>query len=153
MTPRRRRIERILEHRKKELDEAAAVLSAVRVREAAAKAESEDAEQRAKDAAESRRRLADKGSGVMEFIEAEEWLYATSRRAERAYQALLAVQREVEKVQVVVAEARTRMKQAEQLATRVDLQEKKVADRRERRRDDEAAARIAQRAAAVGGDR
>jgi hypothetical protein len=147
MTPRRRRIERILEHRRKELDDASAVLSAVRAREAAAKAESDTADNAAKDAAEARRRLADKGSGVTEFIEAEEWLYATSRRAEREYQALLGVRREVEKVQAVVAEARTKLKQAEQLAARVDLQEKKLADRRERRRDDEAAARIAQRGA------
>jgi hypothetical protein len=147
MTPRRRRIERILEHRRKELDDASAVLSAVRAREAAAKAESDTADNGAKDAAEARRRLADKGSGVTEFIEAEEWLYATSRRAEREYQALLGVRREVEKVQAVVAEARTKLKQAEQLAARVDLQEKKLADRRERRRDDEAAARIAQRGA------
>jgi hypothetical protein len=153
MTPRRRRIERILEHRQKELDEASAVLSAVRAREAAAAAEAEATDERAKEAAEARRRLADKGSGVTEFIEAEEWLYATSRRAERAYTVLLGVRREVEKVQAVVAAARTKLKQAEQLAARIALQEKKLDDRRERRRDDEAAARIAHRAAGMGGNR
>lgn len=149
MTPRRRRIERILDHRKKELDDVIAVLSAVKAREAAAVAEADAADERLTEATNARRELAAKGSGVTDFIEAEEWLYSTTKRRERAWAAVTAARREVAKVQLAVAEARTKLKQAEQLATRVELSEKKVADRRERRRDDEAAARIAQRNAAV----
>jgi hypothetical protein len=150
MTPRRRRIERILDHRKKELDDVIAVLSAVKAREAAAMAEAEAAEARLAEATDARRELASRGAGVTEFIEAEEWLYSTSKRRERAWVAVTAARREVEKVQLAVAAARTKLKQAEQLATRVELSEKKIADRRERRRDDEAAARIAQRNAYAG---
>lgn len=153
MSPRRRRIERILEHRKKELDDVIAVLAAVKAREAAAVAEADAADARLAEATDARRRLAEKGSGVTEFIEAEEWLYSSTRRRDRAFTAVVAVRREVAKVQAAVAEARTKLKQAEQLATRVELSEKKIADRRERRRDDEAAARIAQRNAAVAGSK
>jgi hypothetical protein len=153
MTPRRRRIERILDHRKKELDDVVAVLAAVKAREAAAVAEAEAADERLSEATEARRQLAEKGSGVTDFIEAEEWLYSSARRRERAWAAVVAVRREVGKVQLAVAEARTKLKQAEQLATRVELSEKKITDRRERRRDDEDAARIAQRNAAVAGSK
>jgi hypothetical protein len=151
MTPRRRRIERILDHRKKELDDVIAVLSAVKAREASAVAEADAADARLTEATNARRELAAKGSGVTEFIEAEEWLYSTTKRRDRAWSAVTAARREVAKVQLAVAEARTKLKQAEQLATRVELSEKKLADRRERRRDDEAAARIAQRNAAMAG--
>ncbi len=153
MTPRRRRIERILDHRKKELDDASAVMAAVRAREAVAAAEADAADACTKEAAEARRKLAEKGSGVMEFIEAEEWLYSTARRAERSWAILSNIRGEVEKVQVVVAQARTKVKQAEQIAARVELVEKKLADRRERRRDDEAGARIAQRRISGGIER
>jgi hypothetical protein len=150
MSPRARRIARILEHRQKELDERAGVLAAVRAREAAAVAEAEATDALASAARDARRKLAETGSDVLSFLEAEEWLVSTARRAERAWAFVAAVRREVEKAQAVVVQARTKLKQAEQLAARVALAERKLDDRRERRRDDEAAARIAHRAASAG---
>jgi len=149
MSPRQRRIQRILEHRQKELDERAGVLAAVRMKEAAAVADADAADVRAREAATARRALAEKGADVLSFIEAEEWLVATARRAERAWAFVVGIRREVEKAQAVVVQARTKLKQAEQLAARVALSERKLDERRERRRDDEAAARITQRKAAV----
>ena len=149
MSPRQRRIQRILEHRQKELDDRAGVLAAVRAREAAAVAEADAADTAARDAADARRKLAETGSDVLGFLEAEEWLVSTARRAERAWAFVASLRREVEKAQAVVIQARTKLKQAEQLAARVALTERRLDDRRERRRDDEASARIAQRKAAV----
>jgi hypothetical protein len=149
MSPRARRIARILEHRQKELDERAGLLTAARVKEAAAVAEADAADARVREAAEARRKLAETGADVLSFLDAEEWLVSTARRAERAWAFVVGVRREVEKAQAVVVQARTKLKQAEQLAARVALSERKLDDRRERRRDDEAAARIAQRKAAV----
>src|ERR1041385_8766723 len=110
MTPRRRRIERILEHRQKELDERAAALAAVRAKEAVALAEAEAADTRAREAAEARRKLAETGSDVLGFLEAGEWLVSTSRRAERAWAFVAGIRREVEKAQAVVVQARTKLK-------------------------------------------
>jgi hypothetical protein len=122
----------------------------VRAREAAAVADAEATDAIARAARDARRKLAETGSDVLGFLEAEEWLVSTARRAERAWALVAAVRREVEKAQAVVVQARTKLKQAEQLAARVALAERKLDDRRERRRDDEAAARIAHRAAAAG---
>jgi flagellar export protein FliJ len=152
MSPRQRRIQRILDHRQKELDERAGVLAAVRAKETAAVREADAADARAREAADARRKLALTGADVLSFLEAEEWLVSTARRAERAWALVVGVRREVEKAQAVVVQARTKLKQAEQLAARVALGERRLADRRERRRDDETAARIAQRKAAVAGN-
>jgi len=150
MSPRARRIARILEHRQKELDERAGTLAAVRAREAAAVAEAEATDALARAATDARRKLAETGADVLTFLEAEEWLVSTTRRAERAWALVAAVRREVEKAQAIVVQARTKLKQAELLAARVALAERKLDDRRERRRDDEASARIAHRAASAG---
>jgi flagellar export protein FliJ len=150
MSPRARRIQRILEHRQKELDERAGALAAVRAREAAAVAEAEATDALAQAATDARRKLAETGSDVFSFLEAEEWLVSTTRRAERAWASVAAVRHEVEKAQAIVLQARTKLKQAEHLAARVALGERKLEDRRERRRDDEASARIAHRAAHAG---
>ena len=56
-----------------------------------------------------------------------------------------ALQAVTAKVQQTVFAAKMKLKQAEQLQTRVTLSEQKLQDRKERRRDDEDAARIAQR--------
>src|SRR5260221_6315967 len=99
MSPRRRRIERILEHRRKELDERAVTLAAARAREAAAIAEAEAAQTRARAAQEARRQLAQQGSDVMSFIEAEDWLATTARHAERAWASAASLRNETLRVQ------------------------------------------------------
>jgi hypothetical protein len=152
MTPRRRRIGRILDHRQKELDGRVGALVEVRAREARAVAEAEAADQQARAAEASRRELAERGSDAATFLEAEEWLSTTARRAHRAWSGVLAIREEIVAVQATVLEARMKLKQAEQLASRVAAAERLVDERRERRRDDEDAARIAQRRTGVAGD-
>ena len=151
MSPRRRRIQKILEHRQKELDDRAVVLTAARAKEAVAVREAEASDEAARGAADAKRKLGEKGAGILDFIEAEEWLRTTARRAERAWVAVARIRTEVSAAQTQVVAARTKLKQAEQLAARVELTERRQTDRRERRRDDEAAARIAQRKAAMAG--
>jgi flagellar export protein FliJ len=151
VTPRRRRIQKILEHRQKELDDKAVVLNAVRAKEAVAVKEAEAAAETAREATEAKRALSEKGAGILDFIEAEEWLRTTARRAERAWSAVARIRKEVSAAQEQVIAARTKLKQAEQLAARVELTERRQADKKERRRDDEAAARIAQRKAFMAG--
>jgi hypothetical protein len=152
MTPRRRRIARILEHRQKELDARVAALAEVRAREARAVAEADAAAALAREAESARRELAERGSDAATFLEAEDWLSTTARRAHRAWGAVLAVREEIGAVQATVLGARMKLKQAEQLDARVAAAERLVEDRRERRRDDEDAARIAQRQRTVAGD-
>ena len=151
MTPRRRRIQKILEHRQKELDDRAVVLTAARAKEAVVVREAEAADETARAAADAKRKLGEKGAGILDFVEAEEWLRTTARRAERAWVVVARIRTEVSAAQTEVVAARTKLKQAEQLGARVDLVERRQADKKERRRDDEAAARIAQRKAAVAG--
>jgi capsule polysaccharide export protein KpsE/RkpR len=153
MSPRLRRIEKILSHRQKELDDRVTLLAVARAREATGVATAEAMDAQAKEAADGRRRLTETGADVTAFQEAGEWLVATSRRAERAWAIVTTLRAEVAKVQVVVVQARTKMKQAEQLKARVELVERRIDDRKERRRDDEAAQRVTQRRAAVGGSR
>jgi hypothetical protein len=153
MSPRRRRIARILDHRQKELDARVAALAEVRAREARALAEAEAAALLAREAEASRRELAERGSDARTFLEAEDWLSTTARRAQRSWAGVIAVREEVAAVQTTVLDARMKLKQAEQLASRVAAAERLVEERRERRRDDEDAARIAQRRAAVAGDK
>ena len=153
MSPRLRRIERIVAHRQKELDEKIGALAEVRAREALAVTQADEARATAQEAEGARRKLAEHGCDVLTFIEAEDWLATTAQRAQRAWLLVLQIRREIEGVQATVMAARMKLKQAEQLGERVTQAERKVEDRKERRRDDEHAARIAQRRAAVAGDK
>jgi hypothetical protein len=152
MSARLRRIERIVAHRQKELDDEVGALAAVRAREASAVALADAAREAARGAEDARRKLAEHGCDVLTFIEAEEWLATTAQRAQRAWLVVLQIRREIDAAQAVVLEAKMKLKQAEQLSERVTRAERLVEDRRERRRDDEHAARITQRKAAVAGD-
>jgi hypothetical protein len=148
LSPRRRRIEKIVQHRQKELDERVAELATQKAKEAAAVARFEAADRAVKEAEVRRRELGEQGSDAQTFLEAGEWLAASAREATRQW-AHVRRERDISaKVQQTVVAAKMKMKQAEHLATRVATSEQKLAERKERRRDDEDAARIAQRRAA-----
>jgi len=150
MSPRQRRIEKILTHRKQELDNRVAALIEAKQREAAALAVANAARVEVRAAQAARRELSERGSNVQAFIEAEDWLSTTAIRAQRAWHVVMTLREEVSRVQATVLEARMKLRQAEHLSARVVASERKAEDRRERRRDDEDAARIAQRRTSAG---
>jgi hypothetical protein len=150
LSPRRRRIEKIVQHRQKELDERVQALAAQKAKEAAAVARAEVADLAVKEAELRRRELGEKGSDAQTFLEAGEWLDASSREAVRQWVRVRMEKEQTARVQQTVVVTKMKMKQAEHLSTRVATSEQKLAERKERRRDDEDAARIAQQRRAAG---
>jgi len=145
LSPRRRRIEKIVLHRQKELDERVGELAAQKAKEAAATAKAEETDRAVTEASNRCRALAEEGGGAQAFLEAGEWLDAISREAVRAWARVRMEAAATARVQQTVFAAKMKLKQAEQLQTRVTVSEQRIQDRKERRRDDEDAARIAQR--------
>src|ERR1043165_4988079 len=85
VSPRRRRIEKIVVYRQKELDERVGELAAQKAKEAAATARAEETDRAVKEASDRCRALGEQGGGAQAFLEAGEWLDAISREAVRAW--------------------------------------------------------------------
>lgn len=147
LSPRRRRIEKIVAHRQKELDERVGELAAQKAKEAAAAAKAEETDRAVREASDRCRALAEQGGGAQTFLEAGEWLDSISREAVRAWARVRMEQAVTTRAQQAVFATKMKLKQAEQLQTRVTVSEQRQEERKERRRDDEDAARIAQRRA------
>jgi chromosome segregation ATPase len=153
MTPRRRRIERILEHRRKELSATVLELSEANGRLARATAEAEARDEAVRAASDARRRLFEGPSDALTFLELEEWLHTTTLQAQQAWARVAVLRSEVAAVQARVMAVRMKVRQVEQVAARIDAAERQAESRKERRRDDEDAARIAQRRGAMAGSK
>ena len=144
MTPREKRVQRVVELRDQRLKlavrafeetrelERKTALEFVRAREARAGAERE------------RRALSTGTNGIQAFIEAEEWLRACAAREDFAAQRLRQVRAQLEKARARLQEALTKLRQLERLAERLAQERRLREDRAERRLDDEIGQRFAQ---------
>jgi hypothetical protein len=148
MSPRQKRIEKIVAHRQKELDGIVGQLAAQKARELAAQRTAEAADEATRQAEVRRRELGQSGTDAMTFLEAGDWLDTASRHAMLAWAEVRNQRQATAKIQQLVISAKMKLKQAEHLSSRVALAERRVVERKERRRDDEDAARIAQRRSA-----
>jgi len=153
MTPRRRRIDRILVHRRKELEAVVLLLAEANGRLGRATAEAEGRDEVVREATESRRRLFEAPSDAQAFLEVEDWLHTTTLQAAHAWARVTQLKGEVAAVQDRVLSARMKVRQVEQVAVRIEATERQAESRKERRRDDEHAARIAQRRCAMAGSK
>jgi flagellar export protein FliJ len=144
VTPREKRVQRVVELRDQRLKlavrafeearqlEQKAALEFVRAREARAAAERE------------RRALSTGTNGIQAFIEAEEWLRACTAREEFAAQRERQFRAQLEKARARLREAVTKLRQLERLAERLAQERRTREGRAERRLDDEIGQRIAQ---------
>lgn len=139
MSPRRNRIEKVITIREKELDKRVAKLGEQRAAEAQALSEEERKKQELEQASESRLKLAEEGEALsaMAWIEANEWLSARQKQAEKARLNAARAQLETRKAQGEVMVARSDLKKVELLSERIQKQEESDAQRQERRLEDE----------------
>src|SRR5262245_15704812 len=131
MNTRRSRILRIVDHRKKELDDVGKELLRAQARLAAAVKDAEAADARLHEAEQARRELGRGNCDVRSFIEAEEWLLTQVQYRTRAWAKVAAVRTEAAAIEQRVLAARMKVRQAEKLLSRIDDAEKIGAERRE----------------------
>jgi len=139
MSPRRTRIEKVINLREKALDERVAKLSDQRAAEARAMSAEEQKRVELEQASETRLRLAAEGEAVSagSWIEANEWLASRQRQLEQARLAAARAQLETKQAQGAVMVARSDLKKVELLSDRIAQQEQSEAQALERRLEDE----------------
>ncbi len=139
MSPRRTRIEKVINLREKTLDERVAKLSDQRAAEARAVSAEEQKRIELAQASETRLRLAAEGEAVSagSWVEANEWLASRQRQLEQARLAAARAQLETKQAQGAVMLARSDLKKVELLSERIAQQEERQAQVLERRLEDE----------------
>jgi len=139
MSPRRTRIEKVINLREKALDERVAKLSDQRAVEARALSAEEQKRIELEQASESRLRLAAEGEAVSagSWVEANEWLASRQKQLEQARLAAAKAQLETKQAQGAVMVARSDLKKVELLSERIAQQEQSEAQALERRLEDE----------------
>jgi hypothetical protein len=141
MSPRRKRLARIVELREKALNEEVAELGRAEANERLA----EGAERRAKDevilAEDRRRALQETGADVATFLEVTEWQSKTYYEADLARHRLAQARIVRGRAQLKVKAARTRVKQVEKVAGRLAENERLATLHAERKLEDELAGR------------
>lgn len=139
MSPRRTRIEKVIDLREKALDERVAKLSEQRAAEARALSAEEQKRRELEEAAATRLRLAEEGEAVTagSWIEANEWLQTRERQLEQARLAAARAQLDTQQAQGAVMLARSDLKKVELLSDRIAQQEQSEAQALERRLEDE----------------
>jgi flagellar export protein FliJ len=144
MTPREKRVQRVVELRDQRLKLAVRTFEETRQLEQKAAAEFVSARDARAGAERERRALSTGTNGIQAFIEAEEWLRACTAREEFAAQRARQVRMQLEKARARLQEAVTKLRQLERLAERLAQQRRLREARAERRLDDEIGQRIAQ---------
>lgn len=139
MSPRRTRINKVVELREKELDQRVAKLAENRAAETRALTLEEQKKLELEQASESRLKLAEESEAVAAhtWVEANEWLAGRMRHHERARQETAKAQVETRKAQGAVMTARSDLKKVELLSQRIEAQEQTEAQALERRLEDE----------------
>jgi len=135
----RRRLQKVVEHREKALDESVQKLNAARAEQERAEAERERARHEVEHAAEARQKIAEGLMAVDDWRAANEWLQ--SRQASHAARG-----REVERAEAQVEQsreglltARVALRSVELLDEKLGRQERVAAERKEQRLEDEIA--------------
>lgn len=137
MSPRRNRIEKVVQHRGKELDRRVSTLAEQRAREAQAVAQARAQRSEAEQASEMRLKLAQEAASAQEWIAAHEWHRSRVARAEQAETQAIRAQASTEQARAQVLSARSDLKRVEILSERLGAEERAQAELRERRLEDE----------------
>ena len=140
MSPRRQRIEKVVQHRGKELDKRISELNAQKSREEAARLAAVREREEAQRASESRLKLAEAPLSATDWIAANEWLRSRAALAEIAETQAVKARLVTQRVRAEVLHARTDLKKVEVLSARIGAEERVQQERAERRLEDELAA-------------
>jgi flagellar biosynthesis chaperone FliJ len=138
------RIQRVLRLRDERLKRALQALEEARAAERKASAEHGSAVLEKQQAEAARRAQNLAGAGILDFIEAEEWLRSRCLTEELQRQRLRLANLQFEKSQARVKEERTKLRQLEQLQERMKQARRAKENRLERAAEDEIGQRIAQ---------
>jgi len=140
MSPRRQRIEKVVEHRGKELDKRISELNEQKNREEAALQAAIREREEARLASEKRLKLAEAPLSATDWIAANEWLKSRAAVAEQAALQAVAAHKGTQVARAQVLHARTDLKKVEVLSARIGAEERAQRERAERRLEDELAA-------------
>jgi flagellar export protein FliJ len=140
MSPRRQRIEKVVEHRGKELDKRISELNEHKTREEAALQAAIREREEARLASERRLKLAEAPLSATDWIAANEWLKSRAALAEQAALKAVAAHKGTQVARTHVLHARTDLKKVEVLSARIGAEERAQQERAERRLEDELAA-------------
>jgi flagellar export protein FliJ len=140
MNPRRQRIEKVIDHRSKELDKRVAELSRSRAREGEARLRAEAEQAALLHASETRLKLANAAIAAKNWVEANEWLQTRAAVSAVAETLVLKARTVTARAQQHVMSARGDLKKVELLSERLVQEERRATDRVERRLEDELAA-------------
>jgi flagellar biosynthesis chaperone FliJ len=141
MSARRKRIEQVVSHRGKVLDERIAELEQHKSREAAARLAADRERDEAARASETRLKLAQAPLSAADWVAANEWLKSRAAVAELAETQALKARLGTQRARAHVLHARTDLKKLEVLSSRIGEEERSQQERVERRLEDELAAR------------
>jgi flagellar biosynthesis chaperone FliJ len=140
MSPRRQRIEKVVQHRGKELDKRITELNAQKSREESARLAAEQKRLEALRASETRLKLAEAPLSASDWIAANEWLKSRAALAEIAETQAEKASLVTQKARAHVMHARTDLKKVEVLSARIDAEERIEQERAARRLEDELSA-------------
>jgi flagellar biosynthesis chaperone FliJ len=141
MSARRKRIEQVVSHRGKVLDERIAELQQHKSREAAARLAADRERHEAERASETRLKLAQAPLSAADWVAANEWLKSCAAVAALAETQALKARLGTQRARAQVVHARTDLKKLEVLSSRIGEEERSQQERVERRLEDELAAR------------
>jgi len=140
MSPRRQRIDKVIQHRGKELDKRISALNEQKTREEAALQAAIREREEARLASEKRLKLAEAPLSATDWIAANEWLKSRAAVAERAALQAVEAHQGTQRARADVLHARTDLKKVEVLSARIGAEERALQERAERRLEDELAA-------------
>jgi flagellar export protein FliJ len=140
MSPRRQRIEKVIDHRSKELDKRVAELARSRSREAEARERAATEQAALQHASETRMKLADAEIAAKNWVEANEWLQTRAALSAAAETQVVKARTVTARAQQHVLSARGELKKVELLSERIVREERVATERIERRLEDEIAA-------------
>jgi flagellar export protein FliJ len=139
MSPRRQRIDKVIQRRGKELDKRVAELTQQKTREEAARQAAENERNELQRASETRLKLAEAPIDANSWVEANEWLRTRAAKAELAESQAIKARLSTQRARTHVLTARTDLKKVEVLSTRIETEERTKRERGERRLEDEIA--------------
>jgi flagellar export protein FliJ len=140
MSARRNRIEKVVQHRNKELDKRIVELQEHKRREEAARLTAEREREEMLKASESRLKLTEAPLSANEWVLANEWLRTRSAQAEIAANQAAKARVGTERARDHVLHARTDLKKVEVLSERIGAEESAQQERADRRLEDELSA-------------
>ncbi len=153
MSPRRKRIRKVVDHRAEQLDKTVTELAQRRTRELEAAKALEEQREKRRQAAEARERLTGAAATVEHWQMADEWLRTQDALEQLALNKVRIAGHAVEQARVQVLSARTDLRRIEALDQRLEREERQQAERAERRLHDELAAQRFAQASSQRNDR